>query len=258
MRPEGTTLPGASRFWGWGMKFELDLRQFEADLRRVDQRQMPQAIAWGLNDTANDVLEHMRKQMDVEFDRPTRFTKNAFMVWRANRSNLEATVQERPSVSRRHYLKVQEAGGPRGQTGVEKLLSSRLAYEGTIQSVIPVIGGRFGGARLDAHGNWSRGERNQVLSALKAQRDTATNETKTSRRRSRRASYFVPRSGGLVPGVWRRDGPDDIPVPVLWFSEIVPVYQPRLGFYDGAAEVFEARIGPNIAKGVDRALETAR
>jgi len=240
------------------MRLELDTRTFDADLQRIDQRQMPQAIAWALNDTANEVLKHMQERMEVEFDRPTRFTKNAFMVWRATRSTLEATVQERPSVGKRHYLKVQESGGPRGQTGVEGLLSSRLAYDGVIQSVIPTQGGRFGSAKLDAFGNWSRGERNQVLSALKAQRDTSANETTKSRRRSRRASFFVPRNGGLAPGVWKRNGPDDIPIPILWFSPKAPTYQPRLGFREGAEDVFKEKIGLNLAAAVNKALATAR
>lgn len=241
------------------MDVTLDTKAFADDLRRLEQRQIPQAIAWALNDAAKDVLDHVQSRMDVEFDRPTRFTKNAFMVWRATRARLEAKVQERPSVGRRHYLKVQEHGGPRGQTGIEGLLSRNLAYDGILQSVIPTSGQRFGGAKLDSFGNWSTGERNKVLSALRSQRDGSANETAASRARSRRrATYFIPARGGLVPGVWRRDGPDDIPVPVLWFSDRAPVYSARLGFYDGAAKVFNSAIGPRLTQAVNKALATSR
>jgi len=241
------------------LEFTLDTRRFEADLRRVDQRQMPQAIAWALNDAAKDVLEHVQGRMEVVFDRPTRFTKNAFMVWRATRSNLAASVIERPSVGKRHYLKVEEKGGPRDQTGLEGQLSRNLAYAGILRSVIPAVGQRFGGAKIDAYGNWSPGERNQVLSALKAQRDPTSNETARSRSRNRkRAKYFVPVEGSLAPGVWRRDLGALVPVPVLWFSDKVPVYQPRLGFFDGAQAKFDAVIGLRLTQAIDKALATAR
>ncbi|PTX02053.1 hypothetical protein C8N33_106272 [Pararhodobacter aggregans] len=238
------------------MEFTLDTRRFEADLRRLEQRQMPQAIAEALTNAAKDVLEHVHGNMEVVFDRPVKFTKNAFMVWRAKPSNLVASVIERPSVGKNHYLKVQERGGPRPQTGFEKLLGSRLAYAGILRTVIP-----GDNAKLDEFGNWPYyGERNKALSVLQAQRDPLANETARSKKRAKgRASYFVPKHG-LPPGIYRRKpraarGAIEI---LAIFSDKVPVYQPRLGFFDGAQARFDEVIGPRLTQAIDKALATAR
>lgn len=229
-------------------------RDLERGLLSVERTQVPVATMWALNDTAKDVLEHMQSRMDVVFDRPTRFTKNAFHVWRATKTTLSASVQERPGVGSRHYLKRQETGGTRRQTGVEGLLSTRLSYDGLIAAAIPASG-----AKLDGYGNWSRGERNQVLSQLMAQRDRHTNETDRSRTRrgSKRARYFVPNNGGLAPGVWRRSRGGDL-AKVLTFTDAMPRYRERLGFYDGAQEVFDARFAQNFRVALAKAMRTAR
>lgn len=213
------------------------------------------ATVWALNDTAKDVLKHMQGRMEVVFDRPTRFTKNAFQVgpW-AKKSSPVVEVKERPSVEPRHFLKVQESGGARPKTGLERLMTSRLAYEGDIQAVVPASG-----ARLNSFGNWSPGERNQVLSAVQAQGDARTNTSDASKARNKtRAGYFVPRPGSkLSPGVWRRKGKKSLKK-VLHFTTAMPAYQKRLGFYDGVAEVFDDRFRHHFERSLERAMETAR
>lgn len=220
------------------LKITVDDADLQEGLRVLAERDIRVAATWALNDTAADVLQHVQDRMDEVFDRPTRFTKNAFTVRGARPTRLEAEVIERPTVGKRHYLKVQEFGGARGQTGLEGLLSSRLAYDGHIQSVTPASG-----AKLDAYGNWSGGERNQALSAVQAQRDSTANTTAASRKRHRkRAGFFVPREGSkLSPGIWKRN-PDGSIQKILHFSTVAPVYEERLGFFDGAAEVYADRL----------------
>lgn len=229
------------------------------NLSDVARRQVPFAVSVAVNKTAREVVDHLKQRMDVVFDRPTPFTKNAFELRpAATKARPEATVTEKRMQGRRHYLKVQEDGGPRGQTGLERLLSMRVAWSGVIQSVIPATGSPFEAARLDRHGNWSSGERNQVLSALGAQRDRSSNETERSRGRAgNRATYFVPKQG-LAPGVYRRKAPGDIPVRVLKFSSKVPQYSKALGFKEGVEGVFRQRIGINFAEALAQALRTAR
>lgn len=225
----------------------------------LERRHVPWAVADAVNRSAQDVLTNVRSKMAVVFDRPTRFTENAFQILpRATKAKPEATVGERPSVEKRHYLKVEEAGGPRGQTSLEKLLSMKVAWSGLVRSVIPATGSPFEAAKLDRHGNWSTGERNQVLSALGAQRDNRSNTTKASKNRAKgRASYFVPQHG-LAPGVYRRKRPGDIPVRVLKFSDKTPTYRPTLRFLEGAEQVFAERIAVNFTDALAKALATAR
>lgn len=217
-------------------------------LARLSGGDVRRAVSWALNDTAQDVLSHIQERMGSVFDRPTPFTKSAFMVWRSTPQTLEAAVQERPSVGARHYLKVQEHGGPRGRTGFESLLSQRLAFGGDIRSVIPADN-----ARLDAYGNWSRAERNQVLSALQAQGDARANTTERSKRRNRkRATYFVPKSG-LTPAIYKRTADGQIGI-VAVLSPAVPVYQQRLGFFEGAEDVARVKLPEHLGRTLGRAF----
>ncbi|MBN8294968.1 hypothetical protein JI664_23580 [Rhodobacter sp. NTK016B] len=242
------------------MAFEMALDASDFLKRTGDllQRQLPQIEVWALNWTADDALDALKDRMQVQFDRPTRWTLGAFQVWRATKADRTAKVQEKPSVGRRHYLKVQNQGGGRPQTGIEKLIDQHVVSAQILRTAIPATGGPFEGARLDAYGNWSRGERNQVLSQLQAQRDDAANTTQRSARRARnRARYFVPKHG-LAPGVYRRNAPDDIPVRVLKFSDKVPTYTPVLQFEGTVAAIYRDRLGVNLRRAFDRALATSR
>lgn len=233
----------------------LDATDFLRRSAAFLDRQLPQIEVWALNFTADDALKSLQNKMRVSFDRPTRWTLNAFQVWRATKSTRVAEVRERPSVAARHYLKVQDRGGARPQTGLERLLAERVVTADILQSVIPTDA-----ARLDAFGNWSRGERNQALSSIGAQRDAAANATEASTRRGRRrgrASYFVPRNGGLSPGIWRRKQSGDLDK-IAHFSDRAPMYRPRLDFEETIAATYRDRLEPNLRRAFARAIETAR
>ena len=223
-----------------------NIKEFRAAFHALTNDQMPQVTAMALNDTAYDGLDTVRDEMSQNFNSPTRWTLNAFMVWRADARTLRAEVKPRPSVGSRHYLKVQAAGGARPRTGVEGALISRLRYGGHITAVTPA-----GGAKLDASGNWSSGQRNQLMSGIKAQRDTLTNTTARSRKRNpKRAQYFVPKPGSkLSPGVWQRDG--DSVTKILHFTQSRPNYAKRVDFRKAvevkAGQVFERHFARRLA-----------
>ena len=226
----------------------LDDRELQAHLSRLVERDIRTAATWALNDTAADVLAHVQERMAEVFDRPTRFTLNAFMVKRARPDQLEAEVKERPSVDRRHFLKTQEFGGVRGRTGLEGLLDARLAYDGVITAAVPA-----GGAKLDAYGNWSTGQRNQALSAVQSQRDKTTNTTAGSRKRNRkRAGFFVPSAESrLSPGIWKRDADGSVSK-VLHFTRAMPAYDRRLGFFDEARQVYDLRLPAHLRRTIEK------
>lgn len=233
------------------LSINLDDAAFRRQLTNLEVTQLPFASAMALNDTAYDALKHIQDRMEVVFDRPTRWTKNAMMVWRASKTNLESQVKERPSVGPRHYLKVEEYGGSRPQTGVEKLLAANVAWSGYLAAAIPAAG-----AKLDSYGNWSPGERNQVLSALGAQRDKRTNQTEASKKRAKgRASYFVPKSG--KSGVYRRTSGGEVSK-VLTFTSSAPHYTKRLGFYDGVEEVWSRVLPDHLDRRLAEAVAKAR
>ena len=232
---------------------KLDDRDLQVGLSGLSGQKVKWAAKDALDLTAADVLAHVRGRVDAVFDRPTSFTRNAFGMRKAHTERLEATVFERPRQANRDYLKVQEAGGLRPRTGLEELLNSRLAYDGLITAAVPAP---F--ATLDAYGNWSKGERNQALSAVQAQRDATANTTRASRRRNRkRAGFFVPGKDSRLPaGIWKRD-PDGVIYQVLRFTRVVPQYQKRLGFYDGADEVFEMRLPIHLRQQIEARIARA-
>lgn len=235
------------------LRVATDDAELQRNLKQLVDKDARRAASWALNDTADDVLKHVQDRMDQVFDRPTRFTKNAFMVWRAKPNDLEAEVIERPSVGRRHFLKVQEVGGARAQTGLERLMSSQLGAGGEMQAAVPAEG-----AKLDAYGNWANAERKQALAAVS---NAPASPAVAGKRSRRRAGFFVPKPGsGLSPGIWKR-APDGSVSKVLHFSAVAPVYSQRLGFMDGAGEVYRERLpehlGRTIAKMIERVAARA-
>lgn len=226
----------------------LDVSGFVSALKVMAERDIRIASTWALNDTATEANDHIRDRMAVVFDRPTKFTENAFYVKKARADDLQATVLERPTRASRDYLKVEEEGGARRQTGFERQMQRALAYEGVISAVIPADE-----ARLDRYGNWSVGERNQVMSALKIQRDYAANATARSTLRGRkrgRSTYFVPKSG-LYPGIYRKDASGNIGI-VAIITAAVPNYAPRLDFHEEAMRIFEARLPEHLGRALSK------
>jgi len=186
---------------GGVLNISANIDDFERSLSDVARKQLPFAVALALNDTAADVRDDIQVQMKRVFDRPTRWTLNAFMIRRASKRKLSVRIERKSPVAGKHYLEVEQAGGVRPQTAVEKLVSSRLKYGGVVRTITPAKG-----ARLNSYGNWSPGQRNQVLSAVQSQRDATANTTAASRKRAKgRAGYFVPRDGSkLSPGIYQR------------------------------------------------------
>lgn len=226
---------------------ELDDADLQANLRQLSGHQLKWAAKDALDDTAGDVLAGIHARMDAVFDRPTPFTKRAFVIQKAHTDRLEAVIHERPRHAARDYLKVQEGGGARPTTGLETVLRSRLAYDGTITAVTPAP---F--AKLNAYGNWDAGERNKVMSELRAQRDAWMNTTVASRKRKRRkAGFFVPQADSRLPkGVWMREADGTI-YQILRFTRVVPQYQPRLGFYHGADAAFRLRLPVHLRREIE-------
>ena len=232
----------------------LDTSAFRAALTDLEQRQFPYAASVALNKAADAGLKAVQDEMRTVFDRPTPYAMNAFMVWRATKSTLQAAVQLKPAAESRHFLKVEDAGGARPQTGLERQLGFKLASGENIQTVIP-----GDNAKLDAFGNWSVGQRNQVLSALQAQSDPFANTPSSGARRRKRApslTYFIP-THGLHPGIYSRDARGRIGV-ILVFLDAVPVYRPRLEFFASVAAAVQSVFPEAMAAALIKAVATAR
>lgn len=237
--------------------FEIsaDFRAAERVLSDLGRRQLPFAAMMAVNDTAKDVLQEVEREIETSFDNPTRFTRKAFFVRRANnKKNPVATVERKTPVAGKHYLVVQSRGGIRPQTGLEKLLANRLKYAGVIRTVAPASG-----ARRNAYGNWSPGQRNQVLSAIKAQRDASSNTTSRSlKRQGGRNGYFVPREGSkLGAGVYQRMARGRVKK-IVNFSDAAARYRQRFEFDDVALETAQSNFERHFFARLEKAIRTAK
>lgn len=233
---------------------KIDLGDFERGVSEAVTKQVPFALSQAINDAMYDGLEEVEDEIASVFDRPTRFTLKAFRVQRSSKRKLQASILRKDVVAGRHYLEVQEKGGTRGQTGLEKLMDARVAYDGVLRSVIPARG-----ARLTQAGNWSPRQRNQVLSAIQAQRDTRSNTSAASRKRnSSRGAYFVPRSGSkLSPGVYQRMKRGKVKK-IVHFSGKAPKYNRRFKFYERSLKRINQRLPAHFDRRLKAAMASSR
>ena len=136
--------------------------------------QMPYAASRALNDAAKRVAQDLNKSTNQYFDKPTRFTQNAYRVsMRSNKANLVAEVRPKPIQER--YLLPSIRGGIRPQRPSELRLGS------IAEAYRP---GRD--AKLNASGNISKAA---AVKALKGGGDLFT---------------LKDRKGRLRPGVFQR------------------------------------------------------
>ncbi|PTW45684.1 hypothetical protein [Rhodovulum kholense] len=229
-----------------------DLRKLAATLRDVERKQLPYAAMLALNATGEAVLDENKTLMQRVFDRPTRWTLNAFFLRRATKRSLEATVERKDAPRGRHYLEVEEQGGPRPKTGIERLIIGNVATEQHIEAVVPARG-----AKLNAFGNLPAGQIQRALSNIGAQQDRAQNSTDRSRKRSRGAAqYFVPKPGQLSPGVWKRQGSRISKF--LSFTDASPRYAPRFDMQGHGRAVAVRELPGRMRAALKKALSTAR
>jgi hypothetical protein len=208
---------------------------------RIEREDLPKRVASALTWTALEVRKGLQGEMSRVFDRPTRFTLNAFFVKPAKANDLTAVVwlKARGPFSMSggtvsgapHYLEPQIFGGGRPLKRFEQRLQrARILPVG----MYAVPGG---GAKLDRYGNMSASQIVQILSQLKTLNDPGgAGQSATGSRRSRRnvkraGQFFAGRPGGgkLPLGVWQKRG--NAIKPVLIFVR-APSYRQRFKFYD--------------------------
>jgi len=161
-----------------GIQISIDasgINRAQAWLAQI-QGQMPYAASRALNDAAKQVADDLNKSTNRYFDRPTRFTQNAYRVSsRSSKTNLVAEV--RPKSIQERYLLPSIRGGVRPQRPSERRLG------GISPAWRP---GRD--ARLNASGNMSKAA---VVKAIKGGGDLFTLRDKR---------------GKLRPGIYQRMG----------------------------------------------------
>ncbi len=86
-------------------------KQFMKALTNFEKKQMPFAIAQGINSTLFGLQKEMGKQTEIKLDRPTPATKKGFFVKKAQKKNQVGFLAIKDFVAK--YLKYQIVGGVR-------------------------------------------------------------------------------------------------------------------------------------------------
>lgn len=187
-----------------------DLDDALADLKRLG-RAGNAALGLALNEVGGEAIKALQKEARDVFDRPTRFTLNAFRLLHANASRPEALLwvkdekdgaggQQAPEA----WFEPQVYGGDRAI----KRSEYRLREKGVLPSGHYVRPGP--GARLDAYGNMSRGHMQQLLSGLGVDNPEGSTMIATDSARSEAKghakAFFVIKRGKTPIGIAERRG----------------------------------------------------
>lgn len=245
------------------LEFKVDLKGYRKQMKVVGQRQMPFAIATGLNNLAVMAKADVDKAMAADFDRPTPFTLNAFYVKKANKRDLTAWLGARDFASKgtpaAKYLAPQVFGGDRRLKRFERRLSV-------------IAGGRYivpgHGAQLDQYGNISRGQIGKILSRLGVMTDMQQNASEATKRRLAKqglahrqtaTDYFLAREKGTGRplGVYQLQGRGRV-VPVLVFTDHPPSYTTRFPFESVVTKSLQGNAKQAMADAIAHTLATAR
>lgn len=256
----------------------IDVRHNLPEVKAVlqgQQRQIPFALSVGINWTAQAVRDDEQKEMRAVFDRPTDYTLRSLYLKPSTKTNLKATVWVKDTDRPFHYLLPQIHGGDRPQKRMEYMLT-RAGFMRRDERAVP-----GSGARLDAFGNVSRGQIQQVVSQLRAfyLAGAGQNASASKRSRAKRLSeaYFVSTGAGTHPtgghswingrkaqhlprGIWVRRSFGTLGTSIKPVFLFVPraTYRPRFRFFE-VAEATIARVLPgNLRRAAEYALQTAR
>lgn len=229
---------------------DADFSAMADALTRAAVERLPLATAIALTRTAQDVQAAEKVEMAEDFDRPTPWILNAFRVVPASPGNLVAEVRQKDDNARRDALGREVEGGVRRQKAFEKRLSPLLTD--VFSSSGRVVPGRD--ARIDGYGNWSAGQRNQVLSALGIQRDVYANTTdRSAKRNPKRARYFAADGAhGLPAGVYGRAPGGDLQIVLVPVS--AASYSPLFDFTGRAETTVRERLPVHFQAEVARTM----
>lgn len=195
-----------------------DLTRFLNDAQR---KQVPFAIAETLNALATDTANAITAQMDRYLDKPTPFTKQAFLGRRgfngkrAKKSNLEAVLFAKTIQA--EYLKYQTEGGTRLPNQKSILVPTRFAAK-------------------NQYGNWPRPNRKRAIQGKGDFFSAGTREGKT-------------------PGIYKQVGNRLQPF-AIYVDQAE--YKARFPIDKIASGVVGNRLKQQFAKALARALATAK
>jgi hypothetical protein len=264
------------------LKVTHEFDKLAASLSR-QAKQVAYASAVALTRTGQDVKKAQQLEIDRVIDRPTRYTKNAVFLRRADRNNLSAEVWLKHGNKNTHYLEPLIEGGGRPL----KRFEDRMVKTGFIQSGERLVPSRI--PPRDQFGNVGRGYYTKILSQLKTAviHGDYSNANDSARSKAKRSAQEFFWSAGpgteivqvreskdakgrtirklyrgrqhLRRGVWmvQRTAFGNAVRPVLYAVNGV-AYRKIYDFYGVASRTFNANFAQHFDRELSKALATAR
>jgi hypothetical protein len=203
---------------------------------------LPLVASIAVDNVARATKAAVQEDMARVFDRPTRFTLGSLKLTLSKNKNARAFIGFKGAGEGYGGRVGQDPTEWRGpQVTEERRAEKRSEYlmrqAGVLLPGYWAVPGA--GAKLDQNGNITRGQMQQILSAVGAQFDAPQRTSKRTKNRVTRAIFAIPRAGmSLPPGVYQRVGFRAIPL--LRFVR-QPVYRKRLAFEETAQRVMRDR-----------------
>lgn len=245
------------------------LESLKKGLSDLQLDQYPFAMKNAINATSEKIKTAVVAQMDVDFDRPTPYTKNAMRVDYASKTNLVGGVRfkdpERLSDSQ-HYLYPNVYGTKRGY----KKFEAALYAKGLMPSGWYAVPGKD--QPLDAFGNVSSGLMKELIAWFEANPSVAgyqsnmTDATRAKRKKGTRKTFgyefFILKKakGRMLPGIYRRVFLGDavkiysvfifVPASHVWYTRLYK-------FHETGRAIFDQQFKPTFGTELQKAMETA-
>lgn len=264
--------------------------------KSFSDRRLSAAIATALTRTAVYTREQLQGELRRAIDRPTPYTVRQMKYVPANAQKLVAGVgfdmqaiqdvygrvvryeNAGPGVTPAgRYMSIEASGGARDR----KRYESALYTAGLLPRGWLTVPGD--GATLDASGNITRGQIQQILSQVRAQntagykstmtdvarkRDKGSVLTKQEKQYLNRAIKSIEKSGGrffvvmpgspqaknIQPGIYQRELIGKTITPVLIYVNRA-AYRPRFRFNEIAQSVSSTRLELELTKSIDEHIE---
>lgn len=205
------------------VEIRINTDEIAKQLRWYQREQLPFATSLALNAVANDVAADVTASMDTELDRPTPFTKMAFMT---------KTGKFKGKRSSKRDLKV-------------SIIADKVQAEYLLFQV-------EGGVRKPK-------KQAILVPTLKAPKDKYGNISRATRRRYAQPTGTLFHAGereNKEPGVYKRTRRSA--AEMLAAYELQTEYKPRLKIYETAAKSVNANFNRRMIEALRRALNTMK
>lgn len=259
------------------IKFE-GMQEVKAALAGME-RQIPYALANGLNSTARYVKDAVTTNMHRVFDRPTPYTLKSLKMTPAKAPRtITASVwfKDPPNLSQKdHYLLPQIQGGSRPMKPFEMGLGGRYTVPGKSMA-------------MDQYGNMGRGQLTKIMSQSGSFRESGYRMNKTGAGRNKIGDMFMLKSkrGKMPAGIYERTAGNETGgrigrymtaralgakksalnarykamyprgiKPVMIFSSKAPSYSKRFDFYGIAKRVVDQVINREMTIAIEAEIK---